>query len=40
MTIFDTLVHSLLQKDLKVIGIEGDALDYLESIEQIEQCPN
>ena len=28
---FDTVVHSLLLKDLKAIGIEGEALDYLES---------
>ena len=28
---FDTVVHSLLLKDLKAIGIEGDALDYLET---------
>ena len=28
---FDTVVHSLLLKDLKAIGIEGGALDYLES---------
>ena len=27
---FDTVVHSLLIKDLKRIGIDGDALDYLE----------
>ena len=28
---FDTVVHSLLLKDLIAIGIEGEALDYLES---------
>ena len=28
---FDTVVHSLLLKDLKSIGIESEALDYLES---------
>ena len=28
---FDTVVHSLLLNDLKAVGIEGDALDYLES---------
>ena len=28
---FDTVVHSLLLKDLKAIGIEGEALDYLKS---------
>ena len=28
---FDTVVHSLLLEDLKAIGVEGDALDYLES---------
>ena len=28
---FDTVIHSLLLKDLKAIGIEGEALDYLES---------
>ena len=28
---FDTVVHSLLLKDQKAIGIEGEALDYLES---------
>ena len=28
---FDTVVHSLLLKDLKAIGIEGEALDFLES---------
>ena len=28
---FDTVVHSLLLKDLKANGIEGEALDYLES---------
>ena len=28
---FETVVHSLLLKDLKAIGIEGEALDYLET---------
>ena len=28
---FDTVIHSLLLKDLKAIGIEGETLDYLES---------
>ena len=28
---FDTVVHSLLLKDLRAIGVEGDALNYLES---------
>ena len=28
---FDTVAYSLLLKDLKAIGIEGEALDYLES---------
>ena len=28
---FDTVVHSLLLKDLKDIGVECDALDYIES---------
>ena len=28
---FDTVIHSSLSKDLKAIGIESEALDYLES---------